>query len=135
MNNINLVGRLTGDPIIRVANGEKAVKIANFTVACDRRFKKEGQPEADFIPCTCFGPTAEFVEKYFKKGQRIGVTGSIQTGSYEKDGQKHYTWTVAVNGVEFVESKKTGTDDSVDSEDSSDSGFYYPENEDGLPFN
>lgn len=103
MNKVQLVGRLSKDVDSRQA-GETT--IARFTVACDRRFKKDGQDSADFISCVAFGKTAEFVSKYFKKGNRIGLTGRIQTGSYTKqDGTKVYTTDVMVEDVEFVESK------------------------------
>ena len=103
MNNVQLVGRLTADP--KAYNANSGAVIMNFTVACDRRFKQEGQPEADFIQCKAFGKTGEFVEKYFKKGMKIGLCGRIQTGKYEKDGQTIYTTEVIVENVEFVESK------------------------------
>lgn len=103
MNKWTGVGRLTADPQINMSNG--GTSIARFTVACDRRFKTEGQPTADFISCVAFGKTAEFIEKYFHKGNRIGLVGRIQTGSYEKDGVKHYTTDIMIEEVEFVESK------------------------------
>lgn len=106
MNTVNLVGRLTRDPDIRYANS--GTSIARFSVAVDRRIKSENGPTADFIPCTAFGKTAEFLEKYFHKGQRIGIVGRIQTGSYtNNDGQKVYTMDVIVETVEFVESRST----------------------------
>lgn len=104
MNTCALCGRLTKDPEIRYTDG--GTSIARFTVAVDRRFKKEGEESADFIGCIAFGKTAEFVEKYFFKGKKIGLTGRIQTGSYtNKDGQKVYTTDVIAEAVEFVESK------------------------------
>jgi len=107
MNNVGLVGRLTRDPDVTYSNG--GASIAKFNIAVDRRFKKEGQPDADFISCTAFGKTAEFIEKYFTKGQRIGLTGRIQTGNYmNKDNVKVYTTDVVVENVEFVESKASG---------------------------
>lgn len=103
MNKVQIVGGLTRDPESREAGG---TTITRFTVACNRRFKKEGQPSADFISCVAFGETAKFVSKYFKKGNRIGLTGRIQTGSYTgKDGNKVYTTDVVAEEVEFVESK------------------------------
>ena len=106
MNSVNLVGRLTRDPEVRYTDGGKSV--AKFTVAVDRRFKQEGGQAADFISCVAFGKTAEFVEKYFKQGNKIGVEGRIQTGSYtNKDGVKVYSTDVAVENVEFVESKSS----------------------------
>ena len=105
MNNVQLVGRLYNIPEIRYTDG--GISIVRFGVACQRRFVKDGQPDADFINCIAFGKTAEFIEKYFTKGQRIGLVGRIQTGSYEKDGTKRYTTDVVVENVEFVESKNS----------------------------
>lgn len=103
MNNVNLIGRLTADPEIRTANNKDKTQIANFTLAIDR----VGGEDADFIRCVAFGRAAEFVEDYFTKGQRVGVTGRIQTGSYEnKDGQKIYTTDVIVEHLDFADSKK-----------------------------
>lgn len=103
MNNVQLVGRLTSDPNMRYTDG--GLTIARFNLACDRRFKKDGEQSADFISCIAFGKTADFIEKYFKKGNRLGLIGRIQTGSYEKDGKKVYTTDVVAEAVEFVESK------------------------------
>lgn len=108
MNSVQLVGRLTADP--KTYNANSGGVIVSFTVACDRRFKQEGQPDADFISCKAFGKTGEFVEKYFKKGMKIGLVGRIQTGSYEKDGTRIYTTEVIAENVEFVESKNSGGD-------------------------
>ena len=107
MNKVQLVGRLTRDPEIRYSQGENATATARFSVAVNRRFKNsDGNYDADFINCVAFGKSAEFVEKYFKKGMAIGLTGRIQTGSYtNKDGQKVYTTDVVVEETEFVESK------------------------------
>ena len=109
MNKVQLVGRLTRDPEIRYSQGENATATARFSVAVNRRFKNaEGNYDADFINCVAFGKSAEFVEKYFKKGMAIGLTGRIQTGSYtNKDGQKVYTTEVVVENSEFAESKST----------------------------
>lgn len=105
MNKVTIVGRLARDPEVRYSQGENSTAISRFTVAVDRRFKREGEQEADFISCVAFGKTAEFIERYFSKGKRIGLCGRIQTGSYEnKDGQKVYTTDVYVEEVEFVES-------------------------------
>lgn len=107
MNKVILVGRFTRDPEIRYSTGESATVTARFSLAVNRRFKNaEGNYDADFINCVAFGKTAEFIEKYFKKGMAIGVTGRIQTGSYtNKDGQKVYATDVVVEETEFVESK------------------------------
>ena len=104
MNSVQLVGRLTRDPDVRYTNGGSS--IARFTVAVDRRFRSEGGPTADFPAVIAFGKTAEFIERYFRQGQRIGITGRIQTRSYTKeDGTKVYTTDVVAENVEFVESK------------------------------
>lgn len=114
MNKVQLVGRLTRDPEIRYSQGENATATARFSVAVNRRFKNaEGNYDADFINCVAFGKSAEFVEKYFKKGMAIGLTGRIQTGSYtNKDGQKVYTTDVVVEETEFVESKGVSSADN-----------------------
>ncbi len=104
MNSVQLVGRLTRDPEMRYTDGGSA--IARFSLAVDRRYKSENGPTADFPNCVAFGRTAEFIEKYFRKGMRMGCQGRIQTGSYtNNDGQKVYTTDVVVESCEFVESK------------------------------
>lgn len=110
MNKVELVGRLTRDPEVRYTQGENASAIARFSVAVNRRFKNnEGNYDADFINCVAFGKSAEFIEKYFKKGMAIGISGRIQTGNYtNKDGVKVYTTDVVVEEAEFVESKNSG---------------------------
>lgn len=114
MNNVTLVGRFTKDPDVRYTDG--GTSISRFTIAVDRRFKKDGEQNADFINCVAFGKTAEFIEKYFKKGMRVGITGRIQTGSYEdKDGKKVYTTDVIAENVEFVESKNSSDSEQQDS--------------------
>ena len=106
MNKVVLVGRLTRDPEVRYSQGDSATAVARYTVAVDRRFKRDGEPTADFIPCVVFGRSAEFAEKYFRQGMRISVSGRIQTGSYtNKDGQRVYTTDVVVEEQEFAESK------------------------------
>ena len=103
MNKVILMGRLTRDPEMR---GDGTSLVARYTLAVDRRFKKEGQADADFINCVCFGKSAEFAEKYLKKGTKVVVTGRIQTGSYtDKDNKKVYTTDVIVEEQEFAESK------------------------------
>lgn len=104
MNSVQLVGRFTRDPEVRYADGGST--IARFSLAVDRRYKSENGPTADFPNCVAFGKTAEFIEKYFRKGMRMGCQGRIQTGSYtNNDGQKVYTTDVVVESCEFVESK------------------------------
>ena len=103
MNKVIIVGRLTRDPDIRTTANST---MATFSVAVDRRYKQEGQPEADFPRVIAFGKTAEFIEKYFHKGMKIGIEGRIQTGSYQnQSGQTIYTTDVIAEAVEFVESK------------------------------
>jgi len=107
MNKAILIGRFTRDPEVRYTDG--GTSIARFTIAVDRRYKKEGDQQADFISCIAFGKTAEFVEKYFKQGMKMVVEGRIQTGSYtNKDGVKVYTTDVVAENVEFAESKASG---------------------------
>lgn len=106
MNKVVLMGRLTRDPEIRYSQGEKAMAIGRYTVAVNRRFKREGDAEADFIQCVVFGKSAEFAERYFRQGMRVSVSGRIQTGSYtNKDGVKVYTTEVIVEEQEFAESR------------------------------
>lgn len=140
MNNVQLVGRFTKDPEVRYSDG--GTTVARFTVAVDRRFRKEGQQEADFISCVAFGKTAEFIEKWFHKGERIGLTGHIQTGSYtNQEGQKIYTTDVIADNVEFVESKGSseGSQGSSRPEPSGagDGFMNIPDDvgDEGLPFN
>ncbi len=105
MNKVILMGRLTRDPEVRYSAGENALAIARYTLAVDRRFRRE-EATADFINCVSFGKTAEFAERYFHKGIRITVCGRIQTGSYtNREGQKVYTTEVVVEEQEFAESR------------------------------
>lgn len=106
MNKVILMGRLTRDPEVRYSAGENSLAIARYTLAVDRRFKRDGEATADFISCVVFGKQAEFAEKYFRQGVRIVVSGRIQTGSYtNRDGVKVYTTEVVVEEQEFAESK------------------------------
>lgn len=107
MNKVLLMGRLTRDPEVRYSQNEQATAIARYTLAVDRRFKREGDEQtADFINCVAFGRAGEFAERYFHKGIKIAVIGRIQTGSYtNKDGQKVYTTDIVVEEQEFAESK------------------------------
>ena len=107
MNKVILMGRLTRDPEVRYSAGDNSMAIARYTLAVDRRFRREGSDQtADFIGCVAFGRSAEFAEKYFRQGLKVVVTGRIQTGSYtNRDGQKVYTTDVVVEDQEFAESK------------------------------
>lgn len=109
MNKVILMGRLTRDPDIRYSQGDNPVAVARFTLAVDRRFKRDNEQSADFISCVAFGRNAEFFEKYTKQGTKVVIEGNIRTGSYtNRDGQKVYTTDVAVDSVEFAESKGSG---------------------------
>ena len=142
MNSVQLVGRLTRDPDVRYTDG--GTTVARFTLAVDRRFKKDGGDEADFISCVAFGKTAEFLEKWFRKGQHLGLTGRIQTGSYvNQEGTKIYTTDVVTENVEFVESKGASAEDGGSQQRPApvshlgDGFMNIPDGveDDGLPFN
>ena len=111
MNKVILMGRLTRDPEVRYSQGENSTAIARYTLAVDRRFRRnnDGEQSADFIGCVAFGRQAEFAEKYLRQGTKIAITGRIQTGSYtNREGQKVYTTDVVVEEQEFAESKNAG---------------------------
>ena len=110
MNKVILMGRLTRDPEVRYSQGDAATAVGRYTLAVDRRFRRDGdQQTADFINCVAFGRSAEFAEKYLRQGTKVVVTGRIQTGSYtNRDGVKVYTTDVVVEDQEFAESKATG---------------------------
>lgn len=110
MNKVILMGRLTRDPEVRYSQGENATAVARFTLAVDRRFRRD-DASTDFIGCVAFGRNAEFIEKYFRQGTKALITGRIQTGSYtSRDGQKVYTTDVVVENCEFAESKNSASD-------------------------
>lgn len=112
MNKVILLGRLTKDPEVRYTQSENMLAIARYTLAVDRRFKKEGQPSADFINCVAFGKSAEFAEKYMTKGRLFGVIGKIQTRNYENDKkEKVYVTEVVVDEQYFADSKKDDKND------------------------
>ena len=107
------MGRLTRDPEVHYSQGETHTAVARYTLAVDRRFKRNGEPTADFINCVAFGRTAEFAERYFRQGIRIVITGRIQTGSYtNRDSVKVYTTEVVVEEQEFAESKAVSNQNS-----------------------
>lgn len=106
MNKAILIGRLTRDPDIRYSQTAEPVAVARYTLAVDRKAKKEGEQTADFISCVAFGRNGEFAEKYFKQGTKIAIVGRIQTGSYtNREGRKVYTTDIVVEEQEFAESK------------------------------
>lgn len=120
MNKVILMGRLTRDPEIRYSQGEQSTAIARYTLAVDRRFSRnnggDNQQTADFIGCVAFGRSAEFAEKYLRKGIKIAVTGRIQTGSYtNQSGQRVYTTDVVVEDQEFAESKNASSANNTNS--------------------
>ena len=109
MNKVILMARLTRDPDVRYSAGENSTAVARYTLAVDRRFRRDGDATADFIGCVAFGRQAEFAEKYLRQGTKIAITGRIQTGSYtNREGQKVYTTDVVVEEQEFAESKNAG---------------------------
>ena len=108
MNKVILMGRLVRDPEVRYSQGAEPLAVARYTLAVNRRFKRQGEQDADFIGCVAFGKSAEFAERYLHKGTKIVATGRIQTGSYvNKDGVKVYTTDVVVEDQEFAESKNS----------------------------
>ncbi len=110
MNKVILMGRLTREPDVRYSQNEKSTAYARFTLAVDRRFKRDSDQTADFISCVAFGRTAEFFEKYMKQGTKVCIEGRIQTGSYtNRDGNKVYTTDVVVENAEFAESKNASS--------------------------
>ncbi|MDR2903198.1 MAG: single-stranded DNA-binding protein [Clostridiales bacterium] len=105
MNKVILLGRLTRDPEVRYSQGAEPLAVVRYALAVNRRFKREGEPDADFINCVAFGKTGEFAEKYFRKGQMVGVCGRLQIRTYEKDGQKQWITEVVIEDQYFAESK------------------------------
>lgn len=113
MNNVVLIGRLAADPELRYTAGNNTA-VCRFSLAVDRRFKSENQPTVDFISIVAWRQQAEFISKYFCKGNRIAIVGSLQTRSWEDaDGNKHYATDVVVDSVEFCESKTSVANTSV----------------------
>lgn len=150
MNKVILMGNLTRDPEIRYSQGENSLAIARFSIAVNRRFARQGDTDTDFFNCTAFGRQAEFVEKYFKQGSRMLLTGRIQNDNYtNKNGEKVYSVQIIAEEIEFAERKSTA-DANAASRGNSGFGGGSPEPamaadddfmnipdgvEDGLPFN
>ena len=127
MNKVILMGRLTRDPEMRFTQGNNTA-VCSFSLAVNRRFKQEGQPDADFINIVAWAKTAEFVGKYFTKGQQVGVIGRMQTRNYDdKDGKKVFVTEVVAEEVYFADSKK---EPNV----TTSAGFMAVDNPEGLPF-
>ena len=126
MNKVELVGRLTKDPEVKLTSNQ--TQFCNFTLAVDRRFKDQnGQRQADFINCVAWRQTAVFIQKYFHKGNRIGLVGSIQTRSYDdQNGQKRFITEVVIDEAEFVESSGGVSGDSYRQEPSAPAQSFNP---------
>lgn len=141
MNKAILMGRLTRDPEIRYSQGENPIAVARFTLAVERRMKKDGEDNADFIRCVAFGKTAETIEKYVFQGKKIVIEGRIQTGSYtNQDGVKVYTTDIVVESMEFAESRRVeeaGNAARPEPAKDGDGFMNVPDgvDDDGLPFN
>jgi len=140
MNKIILIGRLTSDPEIRYSQGENPTAVARYTLAVNRPFKRNGEQEADFLPCVAFGKIAGSAEKYLYKGSRVCIEGRIQTGNYtNKEGQKVYTTEVVVERQEFLEKRAGNSNQNPDSGASgnyADSFMNIPDGiDEELPFN
>ena len=115
MNKVILMGRLTRDPEVRYTQGDKPTAVARYTLAVNRTYKRQGEPDADFINCIIFGRSAEFAEEYFRQGLRIIISGRIQTGSYtNRDGAKVYFTNIVVETQEFAESRSSGSAETGD---------------------
>ena len=136
MNKCIFIGRSVRDPEVRWTQGQDSMCVAKFTLAVDRRIKKEGEQSADFISCTSFGKTAEFIDKYIKKGTKIALEGRWQTGSYtNKEGAKVYTNDCIVEMVEFAESKASESKQETAPPAPQDDGFMnIPDEVDEIPF-
>jgi len=139
MNKTLLMGRLTKDPEVKYTQAAEPMAIARYTLAVNRKFKKEGEPDADFLNIVAFGKNGEFAEKYFVKGQQVAVVGHLQTGNYtNKDGVKVYTTDVIVEEQHFAESKKDNGGSAPQSSKSAE-GFVpisrgFDDDDDSLPF-
>lgn len=144
MNKVILMGRLTRDPEVRYSQGSESMAIARYTLAVDRRFRRENEQSADFIPCVAFGKLGEHAEKYYRQGLRVTICGRIQTGSYtNRDGQKVYTTEIVVEEQEFAESKGSQSGGNGGSYQNSgyqsggyqNDGFMTAPDDEELPFN
>lgn len=114
MNKVIMMGRITRDPEVKYTQGTTPTAISKFSLAVDRKFKRDGEPEADFFNCTAFGKQAEFAEKYLKQGTKIVVVGRLQNDNYtNKEGQKVYSTQIMIDEMEFAESKGSGNESSA----------------------
>lgn len=133
------MGRLTKDPELRYTTKSKTA-VAAFTLAVNRRFAQEGQPQADFINIIAWGKTAEFVAKYFIKGQQVSVVGRIQTRTWDdNEGKRHYITEVVAEETYFADSKRSGESGGSSQKPytqvgTNNDGFYPMDEDDELPF-
>lgn len=136
MNKVILMGRLVRDPEVRYSQGENPMAIARYTLAVDRKFKRDGEPNADFINCIAFGKNGEFAEKYLHKGIKILIEGRWQSGSYtNRDGQKVYTNDCVVESCEFAESKNASQSERPQNNNSDGEWMSIPDGiDEQLPF-
>lgn len=143
MNKVILMGRLTRDPEVRYSQGSEPLAVARYSLAVNRRFKRQGEPDADFINCVSFGKAGEFAEKYFRKGQMVGVVGRLQVRSWEdQSGQKRWSTDVVVEEQYFAESKSASESsrnafEAPKQRPAADDGFYPIDEsieDDDLPF-
>lgn len=139
MNKIILLGRLARDPEVRYSQGAEPMAIARYSLAVNRRFKRQGEQDADFIPCVAFGKQGEFAEKYFRKGQMVSVVGRLQVRNWDdNNGNKRTTTEVVVEEQYFAESKKSNAGDSQKRENDGIGEGFYPIDDDvkddDLPF-
>lgn len=137
MNKTILLGNLTREPEMRYSQGEKSIAITRFTVAVNRRFTREGEPDTDYFSCTAFGKQAETIEKYFHKGSRILVSGRLQNDNYtNKNGEKVYSVQLIVEEVDFPERKSVADNNRASEPVPTDDNFMdVPDDYEGLPFN
>lgn len=138
MNKVILMGRLVKEPEVRYSQGAEPIAVARYTLAVNRRFKRQGEPEADFINCVAFGKTGEFAEKYFKKGQLVAITGRLQVRSWDKDGERRYATEVIIEEQHFAESKNSSNAAAPKEGGQAAADGFYPIDEsvedDDLPF-
>ena len=144
MNKVILLGNLTRDPEIRYSQGENSLAIARFSIAVNRRFSRQGDTDTDFFNCTAFGKQAEFVEKYFKQGSRMLLTGRVQNDNYtNKNGERVYSVQIMADEIEFAERKSAQSNNQTQNQNqpaqangADDDFMNIPDGiEDGLPFN
>ena len=136
MNRVILMGRLTKNPEIKYAGKENDMAVARYTLAVNRRYKREGEQEADFISCVTFGKSAEFAQKYLRKGMRIVISGRISTGNYkDKDGKTIYTTDVIVEEHEFAQNKESNPSSETEKGAGNDlDGFMNVPDDEEIPF-